>query len=316
MDNVCHTLVGVAVARAGLDRKTAMAATTAAIAANLPDIDVLVFLTGMPSVAFRRGITHGAPAQVLLPIACAGAMWMIAHRRRRPSASENSRPLPHFGWLLMLSYIGVVTHVFLDFLNSYGIRLLSPLSQRWFYGDAVFIVDIWLWLLLGGGIAVGAFMSSRKPPWFNPALAGLAAASIYVAAMLVSGRAAHAIVREAWIARTGTAPHALMVGPVPVTPFRRTIIVDAGDRYVEGTFGWWPTRVSFANDSVAKNDQGPEVRVARQDPVIRGILVWSRFPVWQLRTRPGGTEVRLRDMRFRGLDRGGFTAAALVPDGE
>ena len=72
MDNVCHTLVGVAVARAGLDRKTAMAATTAAIAANLPDIDVLVFLTGIPRSRSAAAITHGVPAQLLLPVACAG----------------------------------------------------------------------------------------------------------------------------------------------------------------------------------------------------------------------------------------------------
>ena len=84
MDNVCHTLLGVAVARTGLGRKTALATATAAVAANLPDIDVLVFLTDVPSVAFRRGITHGLPAQVLLPILCAGLFWWIGRGRGRP----------------------------------------------------------------------------------------------------------------------------------------------------------------------------------------------------------------------------------------
>ncbi len=48
-----------------------------------------------------------------------------------------------------LSYLGVATHPLLDWLNTYGIRLLMPLDPRWFYGDAVFIVDPWIWLVSG-----------------------------------------------------------------------------------------------------------------------------------------------------------------------
>ena len=51
MDNVCHTLVGAAMAEAGL--KHAHAPTRRAalmIGANLPDVDVLVFATDTPSV--------------------------------------------------------------------------------------------------------------------------------------------------------------------------------------------------------------------------------------------------------------------------
>ena len=27
-----------------------------------------------------------------------------------------------------------------------------PFSDRWFYGDTLFIVDPWLWLILGGAV--------------------------------------------------------------------------------------------------------------------------------------------------------------------
>jgi inner membrane protein len=302
MDNVCHTLVGVAVARAGLANRTALATVTSAIAANLPDIDVLVFVSEVPSVAFRRGVTHGVPAQILLPVALAAVMWWIGRRGAREG------PPARFGWLLLLSYVGVLTHVFLDFLNTYGIRLLSPMSQRWFYGDAVFIVDVWLWLILGAGVFFTRKRSSRP----RAAVVALTCATIYIAAMLISARAARAIVRDAWISRTGEAPRALMVGPVPVNPLRRTIIVDAGDRYVEGTFRWFPARADFDGRATPKNDRLPEVDRARDDPSVRGILIWSRFPVWETREAPDGVDVRLRDMRFRGIDRGGFTASTIV----
>ena len=301
MDNVCHTLVGLAFGEAGLKEKTAFAMPTLALAANLPDIDVLAFATDVPAVAIRRGITHGVPAQILLPVAFAGLMWILGRRSTR-----GGRPQVRFGWLLALGFIGVLTHVFLDYLNTYGIRLLSPMSQRWFYGDAVFIVDVWLWLMLGTGV----WVARRSRPAY--ARLALLCAAVYIAAMLLSARVARQIVVEAWTARTGEPPRSLMVGPVPFTPLRRSVIVDAGDRYVEGTFRWFPARVSFAADAVAKNDHLPAVATARQNPAVRGILVWSRFPVWQSREVPEGVEVRLQDMRFRRIGRGGFTAAVTV----
>ena len=302
MDNLCHSLVGVAVTRAGLQKTTRLATVTSAIAANLPDVDVLVFLTGTPSVAFRRGITHGVPAQVLLPILFAAVMWWIG---RRQHAAKGGQP-PHFGWLLTISYTGIFTHVFMDFLNTYGIRLLSPLSQRWFYGDAVFIVDVWLWVLLGAGVLLARHSRPRY------AALSLALAAVYIAGMLVSARTARRIVYDAWVARAGMPPAGLMVGPVPVNPLRRSIIVDAGDRYYQGSFEWFPTRVVFDDEATPKNDGLAAVAAARDDRQVQGILVWSRFPVWAVSDTAEGTEVRLRDMRFRGIDRGGFTARTIV----
>jgi inner membrane protein len=43
-----------------------------------------------------------------------------------------------------------LTHPLLDWVNSYGMRWWVPLHPDWSYGDALFIVDPWLWLLLGG----------------------------------------------------------------------------------------------------------------------------------------------------------------------
>src|SRR5437764_14496099 len=77
MDNLCHTLVGAALAEAGLTRRTRYGSATLIIASNLPDIDVLVFATSTPSVAFRRGWTHGILADVLLPPMLTGIILLI-----------------------------------------------------------------------------------------------------------------------------------------------------------------------------------------------------------------------------------------------
>ena len=59
------------------------------------------------------------------------------------------------GWLLVLSYLACLTHPFLDWLNNYGMRWWMPFKGTWYYGDSVFIMDPWLWLLLGLGWTLG-----------------------------------------------------------------------------------------------------------------------------------------------------------------
>jgi inner membrane protein len=306
MDNLCHTLVGAALGEAGLKRHTRLASATLMIASNLPDLDVLVFATSVPSVAFRRGWTHGVVAQALLPIACAGLMTFIGRRRAADAAAARE---VRFAQLLGLSYLGVLLHVFMDFLNNYGVRLLMPFQTRWFYGDTLFIIDPWLWLALGGGVWL-----ARQQATARPAQGALLASALYIGLMLAASQAARTVVANAWTAANGTPPQALMVGPMPVTPFRRAVVIDAGDRYATGTFSWLPTEVRFDSVSIAKNDRDQRVEAARTAPAVRGFLIWSRFPYWRLEAVEDGTRVTVGDMRFSGTIGGRFTASSIVPD--
>ena len=128
MDNLCHTLVGLAMGEAGLKRKTRYGNAALMIAANIPDVDVLVFLTGTPSVEFRRGWTHGILAQVALPLITT-ALVVAFDRVRGIRDRDPAVPL-RVPWLLALAYAGVYSHVGLDFLNNYGVRLLAPFDWQ------------------------------------------------------------------------------------------------------------------------------------------------------------------------------------------
>lgn len=316
MDNVCHTLVGAACAQAGLARRSRFASGALLVAANLPDVDVLVFLTDVPSVAFRRGWTHGVLAQALLPVALTVVLVWLDRIRPRPTGSPPLRA----GWILGLGYLGVFSHVGLDFLNNYGVRLLAPLDWRWFYGDAVFIVDPWLWLVLG----LGTWQARRlRAP--RAAQGALVFAACYIALMLVSASAARATVANAWQEVRGTAgvdlssPRALMVGPVPVNPLVRTVIVDAGDRYELGAFSWWSGAVTFDPVPIPKNATGADVAAARATAGVQHVLGWSRFPHWvvqpDLDGTLGGTTVHLRDARFAGAAIANLGASVVLPSG-
>jgi inner membrane protein len=290
MDNLCHTLVGAAIGEAGLKSRTRFGNPALMIASNLPDLDVLVFATGVPAASFRRGWTHGVLAQALLPIAFTG--FLLLWDRWRPQANANG-PAARAGALLLISYLGVLSHVFLDYLNNYGVRLLMPFSNRWFYGDTLFIVDLWIWLALGLGIYF-----SRRRLQTRPARRALTAVSVYIVVMLVSAEAARRIVLDDWVGVHGSAPKALMVGPLPVTPLSKVIIVDAGDHFETGTFSWFEPHVRYDVAPLPNRMNDPVVNRARRNERIAALLRWSRFPYFDVTPAPEGTLVTFTDLRF------------------
>ena len=115
--------------------------------ANAPDIDAITMLIDRDlSLGFRRGWTHGVLAMVMLPVVMTG---LILRLDRLIARLRGRAPTARAGPLLGLAYITVLSHPALDWLNTYGVRFLMPFDGTWFYGDALFIVDPWVWLLTG-----------------------------------------------------------------------------------------------------------------------------------------------------------------------
>ncbi len=184
MDNLTHSLVGAIMGQAGLKKKTGLAMPALIIGANLPDVDAACFfwLEGTEHLGFRRGITHGPPAWVLLPLVLAGLLWAFdrwqAKRGKRP---EGRLPV-NFKWLYILSFVGCLSHPLFDWFNVYGIRFLEPFSSQWFYGDTLFIIDVWLWALLAGAVWWSLRKEKRGDNWTRPAWIGIAAMVAYIGA--------------------------------------------------------------------------------------------------------------------------------------
>jgi inner membrane protein len=304
MDNLCHTLAGAALGEAGLKRRTALGTATLMIASNLPDIDVGVFATDTLAMSFRRGWTHGVLAMVVLPAVLAGVMWLWDRRRSRSRLrvhSRGARAPASFAGLLVLSCIGNWLHVFMDFLNTYGVRLLMPFSERWFYGDSLYIVDPWLYLSLGGAVLASRLAARRRRDSFRPAQIGVAVATIYMTAMMGSNLWARAEVRSGLMRAGRPIETRFMVSPVPVNPFRREVIVDVGDRYEKG-FLWFEPLPHFrpAGYGVDTNLTHPAARAAAEQPRVSAFLRWSRFPFFVVEETASATTVHLNDYRYSG----------------
>lgn len=166
MDPVAHTLFGATLAEAGLKKKTAMATATLIIGANLPDIDAIAMLWGNDhALLVRRGWSHGILAMILLPFLLTGFMLLydlLWYRRRSRFGSRLGKsrgdgvipPPMKPSYLLLISCVAVWSHPLLDLLNTYGVRLMMPFSEQWFYGDILFIVDPWIWLLMGAAVVL------------------------------------------------------------------------------------------------------------------------------------------------------------------
>ena len=152
MDPITHTLIGAGLAQTGLRRVSPQATATLLLGANAPDIDAVTMLMGRDlSLGARRGWTHGVLAMVLLPVVLAGLLWLLSRLR---SGSRPGHETVRFGPILALATLAVLSHPLLDWLNTYGIRLLMPFDSRWFYGDALFIVDPWVWLIAAAPVVL------------------------------------------------------------------------------------------------------------------------------------------------------------------
>ncbi len=318
MDNLAHTLAGAALAEAGLKEKTGLGMATLMIAANLPDIDVIALAFG-ENLAFRRGITHGPVALLTLPILLTLAMiwfdkWQ-AGRGKRPAAR-----LPvHPGWLLALAYIGIASHPLMDWLNVYGIRCLAPFSDRWFYGDTLFIIDVWMWTVLAFGVGISRWRRRKdRPAPRGPALAAIGAMVLYVAAMGTGSAVAEGRTETAVIAAGHGQPDTVIASPPPFNPFRRDMIWRSGNRIGRGTVEFAPgPQLVLSPDVLNDNMDDPLVAsAAARSKALADFLFWARVPYAEIEPGPDGMRVFVTDARYDDAPRSTFSVEVVLRPGE
>jgi inner membrane protein len=148
LDNVTHSLVGLAIAEASLPASATSGerralVTVSVIAANLPDIDlVYTWITPAPLgyLLHHRGHTHTLAGLLLLALLVPVLLrfWPAA---RALTADGRAR-------LWGLVAVNLTVHVLLDACNTYGVHPFYPFTSSWYYGDVVFIFEPLIWLVL------------------------------------------------------------------------------------------------------------------------------------------------------------------------
>lgn len=296
MDNLTHSLAGWALAETGLKHRTRKGLAALVLAANMPDIDVFFGWAPWAPLAMHRGFTHGLVGGVLLlPPLLAGLLWLFDRwQASRGKIAQDAPPL-RLGWLVVLSYLGAITHPLLDLQTVYAVQLLSPWSEGWFHTDGLFIVSPWVLAMLGGGIwAARRFVSGA----IALACLGLVAAFI----LLNVGISA-----LAWEAPRSDAPYAnpdrVFAAPEPVMFWRRDVVWRERGMITFGQYD--PLRrlggLATVSTPIADNMSDPLVRkAANATPEAVKFLAWSQMPVAKVERSGCLAKVTFADARFTG----------------
>ena len=358
MDNVTHTLFALTLARTRLGRGGRGTTPALVVASNAPDIDIVATLGGGANyLAWHRGPTHGLIGIVGLGLVTAGLVWigrrvldsMRPEPERRPLGIEpgdgrswdarsggpmrlnldRSADAP-FTTLLLASLVGVLAHILMDLPTSYGTRLLSPFSWRWYAADLLPIVDIYLWIVLAAGLVLGRRSADAGRRWAATALVFMAVnyggrAIAHQQALNLADRLfgatlpppcdslASGSLVEAWprtvASRGAGAPCTADTAALPIflSPFQWRVIRRLPDAY-------WVYDVDIldrAPSSARSGGRGvmmanlwtPDVLEAATTRTVQAFLGFSRFPAAAVSFDPGRiTTVRFTDLRFAVID--------------
>ena len=276
MDNITHTLAGALLAEMGLRRRSRFAFAACLLGANAPDIDVFAPLAfPVDGIEFHRGPLHAVFAWPFLAAAIVLVLWLVDRWKRRGPDTLAFRPAP----LFIVALLAVLTHPFLDWLTTYAIALLAPVSWKWSSGNAIFIVDWVYWLLMIGGIAWSARRWRREAP--NPGRPAQIAGALMLAyiAFNLGGSARLEAATTRVLRARGIEPTLVVASPPPFAFWNRGMMWRSADRWGGGSFD---PRVGLVVDPVSKplGLENPRLAAtAAHNRHVRAFLVWSRMPI-------------------------------------
>ena len=292
MDNITHSLVGLMLARAGLEKTTPRGTAMMVVAANAPDIDAIFWFNGSQTyLEWHRSYPHAiafAPLVALLPMLLARVRFSC----------------PSF----LAALIGVFSHLLLDWTNSYGIPLALPFSWHRFRLDIANVFDVWIWgILLGGVVAMALARRTRR----NWAGATLAALLLFEGVRIVS----HARAIDLMSERSnyeGAPPQRVTALPGAFDPL-------AWRGVVEGPGLVIILPVDVVNGPGALRVYPLAAPIPAMDAALRTrpfqvFSRWSQLPFWKVTPVAEGLRLDLIDLRFGDPDRPGFASVSAVVD--
>ena len=309
MEPITHFLFGATLSRAGLNRKTALATATMTLAAEAPDLDVIARLGGSVSLfAHHRGFTHSFLGLPLVAAVVVGFMYLVWRLGGRRTRDPNLPP----GWAVLFgyAYLAGLSHILLDFTNSYGVRPFWPFSERWYSWDIVDIIEPVLLVIMILGLILPSLFSlinqeigarQKDPPGrFAAMVALLGVVACWGFRDYEHRRAVTMLESQTY---QGAEPLRVSAYPYMINPFR--------------WYGVAETPAAFAMmnvDSLTpevdpegrmqfryKPEETPVTLAAKKSYLGRVYLDWAHYPVTETEQVDEGSVayiVRFRDLRY------------------
>jgi inner membrane protein len=304
MEPVTHFLTGACLARTGLNRKAAYATLAMTLAAEMPDLDTIWSFGGpVTGLEHHRGITHtflGLPFEAAVLV---GAVWCF-HRWRSARGKTTIAPV-RWGLLYLFCLIALLSHLFLDWTNNYGVRPFFPFNPRWYAGSFVFIFEpVIFGLLLLGLVApwffglINSEVGAKRPAFRGAGWATFALFGI-VAVWGWRWTERENALDSASIAWPGTRAFA---SPYPFNPYLWHVIVEQPYSFRAMTVDTLHDEVSSSpeRDLIYKPPTTLATLVAKRSYLGRIYLDWSQYPIVEQTgiDQDGNATVTFRDLRF------------------
>src|SRR5262245_40753016 len=128
MDTITHGVAGSVATRALGGRPGRRALLLGSLAGMFPDCDFLFMPDRISYLRNHRGWTHSFVAMPVFSLALAVIARLFFRRARLPDL-----------WLFCAA--GIVSHILLDWITSFGTMFFVPLSRARYSLDWVFILD-------------------------------------------------------------------------------------------------------------------------------------------------------------------------------
>ncbi|MBI4890040.1 MAG: metal-dependent hydrolase [Acidobacteria bacterium] len=317
MDNLTHSLTGILLARAGLNRLAPHATALAVVSSNLPDLDFLALAFGPAAhLTYHRGFTHSfafLPLIAALPL----PLWFLYARRRHALTSRH--------WLsaAAISACCVFIHLLTDGLTDYGTRLLLPFASTWYHADVLPLFDLWLWAALllcvhGPMLArlvygeIGARTGSGRGMAFLGLLLFL---SLTCARFYFHAQSSAQLSTRLY---AGQAPIRSLLLPRPWSPLSWTALVETSTAWhvipIHSLTEFDPVsgQAFYKADATAVRASVSATRSAQV------FLAFTQAPLWRITPASapdGAVLVNIYDLRFGLPEDGAFAARFLVASG-
>ncbi|MBI2876504.1 MAG: metal-dependent hydrolase [Candidatus Tectomicrobia bacterium] len=307
MDNLTHALTGMVIAKTGLDRNQPKIAVRALwVSALFPDIDCVVQLFRSEEFIFyHRGFTHslfGLPIFALL----LGALFYAFSPSERHGPEGLTPPLRgdllgkargflaarRLWYLSLLCALGLLSHIGLDLITSYGTLILAPFSDRRYFLDYVFIIDPIFTAIVGLPLLYGWWRGQRSEQLHRASLLLLL---VYIGFCGLHRQIALNRVQEAAL-RLNPEVRRIDVLPQPLSPFRWTGLVETPTGSYQTWFGVYSSKpLQFQAFPYKAN---PYVRIANRLELIKLYHWFARYPIIHYKEMGNRHVVEYFDLRF------------------
>jgi len=303
MDNITHTLVGLMLARTGLEKTTVRGTAMMMLAANAPDIDGIFWFDRLRYMEYHRGYPHALPFVPLLALL--------------PMAVVRAK----FSWRsYVAAMVAVLSHPLIDWTNPFGTRLLLPFTDHRFRLDINNLIDVWVWAILVGALAatwlaqlVSVEIGERKA---SAARRGWAWAALLAVVFYMGGREIlHQRAVNVLSSRLyeGAVAHDIAALPAGSNPLVWSGVVEGAGFAIIVPVDLRGEFDPAAGRLFRQAPPGPAIEAALRTRPFQVFSQFSQMPFWRVTPVEDGAEVRLTDLRFGTPDNPRFaTVTALV----